>query len=160
MMQSYYDREMAKPMWQELADIGVKPLTSGPEVDQFMSSSKGTVLIVVNSVCGCSASNARPGVALALQNKVIPDNLATVFAGVDREATAKAREYIVGYPPSSPSVALFRDGKLVFMLERHSIEGSAAEEVAAELTASFNEHCTRSGPSVPEEQLKKAFGIA
>lgn len=159
-MQSYYDREMAKPMWQELADIGVKPLTSGAEVDEFMTSSKGTTLIVVNSVCGCAAGNARPGVALALQNKVIPDNLATVFAGVDREATTKARDYIVGYPPSSPSVALFKDGKLVFMLERHGIEGSTAEEVAAELTAAFDEHCARSGPSVSEEQLKKAFGIA
>lgn len=159
-MQSYYDREMAKPMWQELADIGVKPLTSGAEVDEFMSSSKGTSLIVVNSVCGCAAGNARPGVALALQNKVIPDNLATVFAGVDREATAKARDYIVGYPPSSPSIALFKDSKLVFMLERHGIEGSAAEEVATELIGAFNEHCTKSGPSVSEAQLKKAFGLA
>jgi len=159
-MQSHYDREMVKPMWQELADIGVKPFTSAAEVDDFMASSTGTSLIVVNSVCGCAAGNARPGVALALQNNVIPDHLATVFAGVDREATDKARKYIKGYPPSSPSVALFKNGQVVFVLERHQIEGAPAEEVAAELTTAFDQHCSKGGPSVSHEQLKKAFGLA
>jgi len=159
-MQSHYDREMVKPMWQELADIGVKPLTSAAEVDDFMASSTGTSLIVVNSVCGCAAGNARPGVALALQNNVIPDHLATVFAGVDREATDKARKYIKGYPPSSPSVALFKNGQVVFVLERHQIEGAPAEEVAAELTTAFDQHCSKGGPAVSHEQLKKAFGLA
>ena len=158
-MQSLYDREMAKPMWQELAEIGVKPLTNSEEVDQFMANSTGTALVVINSVCGCSAGSARPGVALALQNKIIPDHLATVFAGVDREATEKARTYIKGYPPSSPSVALFKDHQLVFMLERLNIEGSEAEEVAGMLINAFNKHCTRSGPSVSQDQLKRAFGL-
>jgi len=154
-----YDREMAKPMWQELDDIGVEPLTTAVEVDEFMASKSGTLLIVVNSVCGCAAGNARPGVAMSLQNKVIPDNLGTVFAGVDREATAKAREYITGYPPSSPSVALFKDGKLVYMLERHQIEGATAPDVARMLIEAFDNNCSKPGPSVPEEQLKKAFGL-
>ncbi len=159
-MQSIYDREMVKPMWQELADIGVKPLTSPSEVDQFMANKSGTLLVVVNSVCGCSAGSARPGVALALQNKVIPDRLATVFAGVDREATEKVRGYIKGYPPSSPAVALFKNGQVVLMLERHQIEGNDAEQLAGELTEAFNLYCSKPGPSVSEEQLKKAFGLA
>jgi putative YphP/YqiW family bacilliredoxin len=159
-MESHYDREMVKPMWEELAEIGVKPLTNAGEVEEFMESKTGTSLVVVNSVCGCAAGNARPGVALALQNKVIPDNLATVFAGVDREATAKAREYVIGYPPSSPSVALFKDGKVVFVLERHQIEGSTVPEVAKQIISAFDEFCSRKGPSVPEAQLKKAFGLA
>ena len=159
-MQSLYDKEMAKPMWQELADIGVKPLTNSNEVEEFMANKSGTALVVINSVCGCSAGSARPGVALALQNKTIPDHLATVFAGIDREATEKARTYIIGHPSSSPSVALFEDGQVVFMLERHQIEGAEAEEVAAALIEAFNRHCKRPGPSVSELQLKKAFGLA
>lgn len=159
-MQSLYDRDMVKPMWQELADIGLKPLTDSNEVDQFMANQSGTSLIVINSVCGCSAGSARPGVALALQNKVIPDHLATVFAGVDREATNKLREFIKGYPPSSPSMALFKNGQVIYMLERHQIEGNAAEQVADKLVRAFNQHCSKAGPSVSQEQLKKAFGIA
>ncbi len=159
-MQPLYDREMVKPMWQELANIGVKPLTNSNEVDQFMADKSKTSLVVINSVCGCSAGSARPGVALALQNKVIPDNLATVFAGVDREATEKIRTFIKGYPPSSPSVALFKNGELVFMMERHQIEGNVAEQVAEEIISAFDLHCTRPGPSVSEEQLKRAFGVA
>jgi putative YphP/YqiW family bacilliredoxin len=158
-MDSYYDREMVKPMWQELADIGVKPLTSAKEVEEFMADNNETALIIVNSVCGCAAGNARPGVALALQNKVIPDAFGTVFAGVDREATTKAREFVIGYPPSSPSVALFKEGKLVFVMERHQIEGASAPDVARALIGAFNKYCSRTGPSVPEEQLKKAFGL-
>ena len=158
-MQSLYDREMAKPMWQELSDIGVKPLTNSEEVEQFMFNSSGTSLVVINSICGCSAGSARPGVALALQNKIIPDHLATVFAGVDREATEKVRTFIKGYPPSSPSVALFKNGQVVFMLERHNIEGTEAEKVAETLINVFNQHCTRPGPSVSEDKLKRAFGL-
>ncbi len=158
-MQPLYDREMVKPMWQELADIGVRPLTSAIEVEQFMADKSNISLVVINSVCGCSAGSARPGVALALQNKVIPDKLATVFAGVDREATDKVRTFIKGYPPSSPSVALFKNGQIVFMMERHQIEGNVAEQVAQQIITAFNLHCTKPGPSVSEEQLKKAFGV-
>ena len=159
-MQSNYDREMAKPMWQELANIDVKPLTTPEEVVEIFAKTEGSILLVVNSVCGCAAGNARPGVALALQNKVIPDNLVTVFAGVDHEATAKAREYVKGYPPSSPSVALFKDGNIVTMLERHQIEGVSVQEIATKLIEQFDKHCTKEGPSVSEEQLKQAFGMA
>jgi len=159
-MQSYYDREMVKPMWQELAEVGVRPLTTAAQVDEFLKNSEGTALLIINSVCGCAAGNARPGVAMALQNKVIPDHLVTVFAGVDHEATSKARDYIKGYPPSSPSVALFKNGEVVFMLERHQIEGVTAELVAEKIVAAFDQHCSKTGPSVSEEQLKKAFGIA
>jgi putative YphP/YqiW family bacilliredoxin len=159
-MQSYYDRNMVAPMWKELADIGIKPLTSMEEVDTELAKTEGTALLVVNSVCGCAAGNARPGVALALQNDLIPDNLYTVFAGVDLEATQKARSYIKGYPPSSPSVTLFKNGQVCYMLERHEIEGISAPEVAAKLKAAFDEHCSRKGPSVSEEQLKKAFGVS
>lgn len=159
-MQSQYDRDMAKPMWQELDDIGVKPLTTAAEVDESLANAEGITLLVVNSVCGCAAGNARPGVALALQNKVIPDNLITVFAGVDHEATAKAREYIKGYPPSSPSVTLFKDGNVATMLERHQIEGVSAQEIANILIEEFDKLCTKEGPSVTEKQLKQAFGMA
>ena len=159
-MQSHYDREMAKPMWQELANIGVKPLTTPEEVDETLAKTDGSTLLVVNSVCGCAAGNARPGVALALQHKLIPDNLATVFAGVDLEATARAREYIKGYPPSSPSVTLFKDGQVVAMLERHQIEGVSAQAIAENLKTEFDKHCTKEGPSVSEDVLKQAFGIA
>lgn len=159
-MQSYYDRNMVAPMWKELADIGVQPLTTADEVDKELAKTEGTVLLVVNSVCGCAAGNARPGAALALQNDLIPDNLYTVFAGVDLEATEKARFYIKGYPPSSPSIALFKNGQVAYMLERHAIEGSAVPEIAAKLKQVFDEHCTRKGPSVSEKQLKKAFGVA
>ena len=159
-MQSQYDREMAKPMWQELENIGVKPLTTPEEVDETLTKTEGSTLLVVNSVCGCAAGNARPGVAMALQHKLIPDNLATVFAGVDLEATAKAREYIKGYPASSPSITLFKEGKVVAMLERHQIEGVSAQGIAETLKAEFDKHCTKEGPSVSEEVLKQAFGIA
>ncbi len=158
-MESYYDREMVKPMWQVLSDIGVKPLTTAQDVDKFMSNKTGVSLIIVNSVCGCAAGNARPGLALALQHKVIPDNMGTVFAGVDREATTKARDYVLGYPPSSPSMALFKDGKVVYVLKRHQIEGASAPQVAKELIHAFDSFCSKPGPSVSEEKLKQAFGI-
>jgi len=108
-----------------------------------MQNAKGTSLLLVNSVCGCAAGQARPGVALALTNKTVPDNLYTVFAGQDAEATARARSYMPGVPPSSPSMALFKDGVLVTMIERHQIEGSPAEQVAAFLVQAFEEHCVQ-----------------
>lgn len=136
-----YDPFMVQPMREELTGIGFKELRSSEEVDNAMANARGTTLLVVNSVCGCAAGQARPAVALSLTADVVPDNLFTVFAGQDTEATARAREYIQGYPPSSPSMALFKDGELVFMLERHQIEGRSAEQVAADLTRAFQENC-------------------
>jgi putative YphP/YqiW family bacilliredoxin len=158
-MASMYDRNLVKPMWQELEQVGVTPLSSAREVDRFMSEAQGTALIMVNSVCGCAAGSARPALALALQNEVIPDQLATVFAGVDTEATDRARSYMKGVPPSSPSIALFKDGKLVYMMERVMIEGHRDEQVASELKNEFNKYCLRQGPSVPWERVVEVFGV-
>lgn len=154
-----YDREAVKPLWQELAAIGVTPLTTPAEVDQVLDQAEGTTLVMVNSVCGCAAGSARPGVALALQNKVIPDRLVTVFAGVDMEATARAREFMKGIPPSSPCVALFKDGQLVYMLERRHIEGNPAQLIAEHLRSAFDQTCARPGPSVAPEVFAKTFGL-
>ncbi len=159
-MRSMYDRRQVEPMWRELDGIGVRPLTSKEEVESFLSEKEGTSLIVVNSVCGCAAGTARPGVAIALQNKLIPDRMGTVFAGVDQEATARAREFLVGLPPSSPSVGLFKNGKLVYFMPRQEIEGKSEEQVAARLITAFDQYCTAEGPSVSVEQMKKAFGVA
>jgi putative YphP/YqiW family bacilliredoxin len=137
-------------MWEELAHCGVDPLTTSEAVDTALKA-KGTTLVMVNSVCGCAAGSARPGVTRALQHHVIPDHLKTVFAGVDRDATERAREYMVGVPPSSPSVALFKDGELVFMLERRHIERLNDDLVAKTLIEAFEKHCSRQGPSVPKE---------
>ena len=153
-MQPLYDPEVVRPMWEELAQCRVEPLRTVSEVDEAIRP-EGTTLVVVNSVCGCAAGAARPGVTRALQNKVIPDHLTTVFAGVDREATERARDYMVGVPPSSPSVALFKDGKLIHMLERRHIERMTEEEVAQNLTEAFDQHCGRKGPSVPPEIYEK-----
>ena len=158
-MASKYDRNAVEFMWRELESVGVNPLTKTSEVDKFMKDKDGTALIVVNSVCGCAAQNARPGVALALQNKKIPDRLGTVFAGVNNDATLAARAYIRGFRPSSPSVALFRDGKVAFMLERGDIEGFTATDVSGKLIKAFNEFCTAEGPSVPKEVVEKTFEL-
>lgn len=136
-----YPADLVAPMSQELNDMGVQSLTSPEQVVETIENSEGALLLVVNSVCGCAAANARPGVRIALQNEKSPSKLATVFAGVDREATAKAREFLLPYPPSSPSIALFKDGKLVHFLERHHIEGRSAEIIAANLKMAFNEYC-------------------
>lgn len=136
-----YDPFMVQPMRDELTNIGFKELRNPEEVDTVMTNVKGTTLLVVNSVCGCAAGQARPGVALALTNEVKPDNMVTVFAGQDVEATAQARSYLKGYPPSSPSMALFKDGQLVYMLERHQIEGRNAEQVASDLMTTFEKFC-------------------
>ena len=128
-------------MRRELTELGVEELRTAEEVDGRLKDSKGTALVVVNSVCGCAARMARPAVAKALQHNVKPDIAATVFAGQDPEATQQARTFFIGYPPSSPQIGLLKDGKLVFMLERHDIEGRSAEEIAQDITAAFDKYC-------------------
>jgi putative YphP/YqiW family bacilliredoxin len=136
-----YPPELVKPMKDDLTNVGFKQLTTSDEVDQTIENSTGTLLVVVNSVCGCAAGNMRPGVKLSLNNDKKPVNLATVFAGVDGEATAQARKYFLPYPPSSPSIALFKDGKLVHFLERHHIEGGTAQMIAENLSEAYKEFC-------------------
>lgn len=136
-----YDPYTVQPMREELTRIGFKELRTAAEVDETMRTAKGSTLLVVNSVCGCAAGMARPGVALALTQDVVPDNLVTVFAGQDAEAAAQARSYLQGFPPSSPSMALFKNGELVFMLQRYQIEGHTAEQVGMQLAAAFEKHC-------------------
>lgn len=150
-MPPLYDPEQVRPMWEELSNAGVRPLTTPEEVDAVIGKNEGTVLCVVNSVCGCAAGGARPGVTLALQNDLIPDELATVFAGMDGEAVEKARSYMSRVQPSSPCIALFRDGLPIHVLERRHIERMTAIEIANNLVAVFNDTCTRKGPSVPRE---------
>jgi putative YphP/YqiW family bacilliredoxin len=137
-----YDERFITPMRQELTRLGVEEMRTAAEVDAKLKEAKGTTLLVVNSMCGCAARNARPAVATALQNAAKPDQLTTVFAGQDLEATARARSYITGYPPSSPSIALLKDGKLAFMLERYQIEGRSAEEISKDLVGAFEQHCS------------------
>lgn len=132
-----YDPMMVKPMREELTRIGVQELKTAAEVDAFMQDKSGTAMIVVNSVCGCAAGGARPAVRLALQGGVKPDRVATVFAGQDAEATARARSYFAEFPPSSPSLAIFKDGKPVHYVPRHAIEGKMPDTIAAELKAAF-----------------------
>ena len=136
-----YVEEFVQPMREELTRIGFEELRTPGEVDNLLGKSKGTVLVVVNSICGCAAGRARPAVAYALSHSVKPDKLATVFAGQDQEATAQARSYFPDYPASSPSIALLRDGELVYMMERHDIEGRMPEEIAADLTRAFDRFC-------------------
>ena len=140
-----YPELMVQPMREELTRLGFQELRTPAEVDAVLGSAQGTVLVVVNSICGCAAGKARPGVALALRNPARPQNLTTVFAGQDLEATERARSYFAEYPPSSPSIALLRDGKAVFMLERRQIEGRGPEEISAQLTAAFDRFCGRAG---------------
>jgi len=136
-----YMLDMIQPMRDELTSIGFKELRTPEEVEEHLPNAKGTTLVFVNSVCGCAAGLARPGARLALQHEVKPDHLFTVFAGQDKEATAKAREYFAPYPPSSPSIALMKDGELVHFIERHQIENRSAEEIAADLIAAFDQYC-------------------
>ncbi len=136
-----YPPELVAPMKSELVDAGFDQLTNAAEVDAVLSKEEGTTLVVVNSVCGCAAGSARPGVRMSVAGDKKPNNLTTVFAGVDGEATAKARTYFAPYPPSSPAVALFKDGQLVHFLERHHIEGRSAEMIADNLKAAYEEYC-------------------
>jgi putative YphP/YqiW family bacilliredoxin len=136
-----YPEFMVAPMREDLVRIGFKELRSPEDVDEVLGNEKAPTLVVVNSVCGCAAGMMRPGVYLSLQGERKPPVLTTVFAGQDMDATARAREYIVGYPPSSPSVALFKDGELVYFMERHQIEGRHPEDIATDLEAAYAEHC-------------------
>lgn len=136
-----YPPELVQPMKEDLTTVGFTQLTSPSEVDEIIKNTEGSLLMVVNSVCGCAAGNMRPGVKLSLQNDTKPAVLSTVFAGVDGEATAQARKYFLPYPPSSPSIALFKDGKLVHFLERHHIEGGTAEMIAENLSEAYKEFC-------------------
>lgn len=136
-----YDERFVTPMREELTRLGVQEMRTADEVDQTLRAPRGTTLVVVNSICGCAARNARPAVASALGNARRPDRLTTVFAGQDAEATARAREYFAPYPPSSPQIALLKNGAVAFMLERKQIEGRAAEEIAKDLVAAFEKHC-------------------
>lgn len=136
-----YMLDMIQPMRDELTRLGIRELRTPEEVEKHLPNAKGTALVVVNSVCGCAAGQARPGVAKALQHDITLDHLFTVFAGQDKEATAKAREYFAPYPPSSPSIALMKDGELVHFIERHQIENRSADEIAGDLIAAFDRYC-------------------
>jgi putative YphP/YqiW family bacilliredoxin len=136
-----YPEILIKPMRDELTQLGVVETRTPEQVDEAVKQ-PGTVMIIVNSVCGCAAGKARPGIAMALKNPNLPDRIVTVFAGADIEATDHARGYFKGYPPSSPSVGLLRDGELVYMLQRHQIEGREAPQIATELTTAFNRFCS------------------
>lgn len=141
-----YPEQFIAPMRAELTRLGFEELRTAAAVDHALRETGGTVMVVVNSVCGCAAGRARPAVARALEGPVRPDRLVTVFAGADIEATERARQYFTGYPPSSPSIAILNGGRLVYMLERHQIEVRTADEIAEELTAAFERYCT--GPVV------------
>ncbi len=137
-----YPVELTIPMAKDLTDFGFESLTTPEAVTEAIKGKSGTALVVVNSVCGCAAANARPGAKMAIRNAAKPDNCYTVFAGVDRAATDIARSMMLPYPPSSPSIALFKDGNLVHMLERHHIEGRTAEMIAGDLVNAFDQHCS------------------
>ncbi len=136
-----YDPEMVRPMREELTRLGFEELRTPAAVDAVLAQEQAPTLVVVNSVCGCAARNARPAAALAIQHERRPARLVTVFAGQDAEATARARSYFTGYQPSSPQIALFKDGRLVYMLERRNIEGRNARDIADDLTAAFDQFC-------------------
>ena len=136
-----YTEEMCAPMREDLTQVGYKELRTADQVDALLANQEGTALLVINSVCGCAAGNARPAAKMATQFAKKPDVFATTFAGQDPEATAKARAYMLPYPPSSPSIALFKDGKIVHMIERHHIEGRSAEMIAQNLEVAFQDYC-------------------
>ena len=136
-----YPAELVQPMKEDLTNVGFQELLSASEVDNAINNSEGTLLVVVNSVCGCAAGNMRPGVKLSIQHDKKPAQLTTVFAGVDQEAVAQARNYFLPYPPSSPSIALFKDGKLVHFIERHRIEGRSPQMIADNLKMAFDHFC-------------------
>jgi putative YphP/YqiW family bacilliredoxin len=136
-----YSELLIKPMREDLTKLGIEETRTPEQVDAAIKNTQGTVMVVVNSVCGCAAGKARPGVALALNHSVLPDKMITVFAGADIEATERARGYFTGYQPSSPSIALLQNGNVVHMMERYQIEGRGAEEIAHELTKAFDKFC-------------------
>jgi putative YphP/YqiW family bacilliredoxin len=138
-----YPEEFIGPMREELTELGVQETRTPEEVDAVLGQKGRTVMMVINSMCGCAAGRARPGIALSLRHGVLPDTVATVFAGGDLEATARVRQYLHDYPPSSPSVALFKDGKPLFMLQRHEIENRDATDIAKCLTEAFDQFCAK-----------------
>ena len=143
-----YDERFVTPMRQELTRLGVEELRTAADVDAKLKERQGTALVVVNSVCGCAARNARPAVATALEHGVKPEHLYTVFAGQDADATRQARGYFTGYAPSSPQIAMLKDGRIVFMLERHQIEGRTAGAIATDMTAAFDKYCAKETSAV------------
>ena len=136
-----YSEILIKPMREDLTQLGIEETRTPAQVDDAINTAQGTLMVVVNSVCGCAAGKARPGIALALQHSAKPDRSITVFAGADIEATERARGYFKGYPPSSPSIALFKNGNLVWLLQRYEIEGRDAYQIAEVLKAAFDKHC-------------------
>ena len=155
MLPPIYPPDAVQPFRDELNVVGLKDLMTPEDVDRTVKST-GTTLCVINSVCGCAAGAARPAIAMALQNKLIPDNLTTVFAGMERDAVNKVREHHAAVaPPSSPSIVLFKDGQVAEMFGRDRIEGRQAPEIAADLVEAFNKHCSKSGPSIPPDQYAK-----
>lgn len=150
-MAPLYDLADVQPMIDELTQVGVRSLTTPGEVEEAVLQTKGTTLLVVNSVCRCTAGDCRDGVTAALQHKTIPDNIATVFAGMDTEAVKKARDLMPDVPPSSPCIAIFKDGKLLAVMERKHIEQMTVDDVTEGLTRVFDNHCSRKGPSVDRE---------
>jgi putative YphP/YqiW family bacilliredoxin len=152
-----YDPEAVQPMRDELVYVGFEELTTPQKVAEVLGRKNDeTILVFINSVCGCAAGTARPGVTLALQNKIIPDRIVTAFAGQDRDAVELIRnKYLSQFPPSSPSMAILKNGEVLFMMPRHKIEGRTAEEIAADLKAEFEKHCSKQGPSIPPEKYEK-----
>lgn len=138
-----YDERFVTPMRMELTQLGVEEMRTAQEVDAKLKDTHGTTLVVVNSICGCAARNARPAVAKAIRHDARPDQLTTVFAGQDMDAVQRARSYFTGYAPSSPQIALMKDGEVVYMLERHQIEGRTSDEIAKDLTRAFDKYCEK-----------------
>lgn len=153
-----YDQQAVQPMRDELIAVGFSELLTTQDVDDaIMKNQDKTVLIMINSVCGCAAGSARPGVSLALQNEIIPDKLYSVFAGQERDAVDRVREYIKGFPPSSPSIALFKNGELLYFMRRLDIEGFSADHIAKNLKQVFNQLCSAQGPSITPEQFAQVM---
>lgn len=151
-----YDQDAVQPMRDALIAVGFTELLSPQDVDDAINvQDDKTVLVMINSVCGCAAGSARPGVSLALQHSVIPDRLVTGFAGQEREAVDKIRQYIGNFPPSSPSIAIFKNGKLLYFMQRYNIEGRSSAEIAEDLREAFDELCIKQGPSIPPEVFEK-----
>ena len=153
-----YDQDAVQPMRDELIAVGFKELLTPQEVDEAVKvKDDKTVLVMINSVCGCAAGSARPGISLALQNRTMPDKLFTVFAGQEREAVDRLRQYIPGFPPSSPCVALFKNGELIYFMQRNDIEGNDAEYISNILKEVFNDACSNNGPSISQEDFAKVM---
>lgn len=154
-----YDEEAVQPMRDELVSVGFEELKTPESVDSYFKEDVPSAVVVINSVCGCAAGGARPGVSLALQNAKIPAKLGTVFAGQDKAAVRRLREQLSDFAPSSPFIAVMKNGKPVHVMERHNIEGLGPMEVAQALTAAFNAHCENAGPSISAEEFEKITGV-